>query len=153
MILHWSIHTMILHWFIHTMILYWSIHTMILYWSIHILMIYYTDLQCTCIHTPMILYWSIHTNDTTVELLIKDTLNKGHLTTRDTFLVPFWYFRVLNDPSTKDTFIKKDKFAGPNGVCYRGLHCILLCTSTYIDHSICYHDRTCYHEWTVEKLY
>ncbi len=47
--------------------------------------------------------------------LIKDTLNKGHLITRNTFLAPLWKFIMLNDPSTKD------KYAGPNGVHYRGV--------------------------------
>ena len=41
----------------------------------------------------------------------KDTpLNKGHLTTRaGTFLVPFWYFISFNDPTTKDTSIKRTR--------------------------------------------
>ncbi len=34
----------------------------------------------------------------------------------DTFLVPFWYFSMLNDPP------HKGKFAGPNGVHYRGVY-------------------------------
>ncbi len=51
-------------------------------------------LQCVCVCTMQY----------TVEfLIIKDILNKGHLTTRDTFLSHFDTFScMLNDPSTKD---------------------------------------------------
>ncbi len=35
-------------------------------------------------------------------------LNKGHLTTRDTYLVPFWYFITLNDPLNKGHLWIKD---------------------------------------------
>ena len=48
----------------------------------------------------------------TVEPLIKDTLLQGTLT----FRVAFWYFIMLNDPSTKDISTKKDRFAGPKCV-------------------------------------
>ena len=56
-----------------------------------------------------------------VNYIYSGTPYKGHLWIKDTsqqgtlFLSHF----MLNDPSTKDTSIKKEKFAGPNGVKYR----------------------------------
>ena len=60
----------------------------------------------------------------TVKLLISTPLNKGHLTTRDTFLVPFLYFIMLNDSSTMDNSIKRTNLQVPMVSVIEGLHCI-----------------------------
>ncbi len=51
---------------------------------------------------------------------------KGHLTTRGTFLVPFWYFIMLNDPSAKDTSIKRTHLLVRMVSVIEGFHCILI---------------------------
>ena len=73
-----------------------------------------------------------------VKPFIKTPLNKGHLTTRDTrFLVPFWYFindsSVFNDPSSKDTSIKRTSLPlVPMVSVIERLHCICYTLDLYL---------------------
>ena len=48
-----------------------------------------------------------------VQYMYSATPYKGHDTTRDTLLVLFRYFLMLNDPSTKDTSIKRTSLLVP----------------------------------------
>ena len=60
--------------------------------------------------------------------IYSETPYKGHLTTRDTFLVPFWYLIMLNDYSTKDT---STSLPVPMVSLQEGYHCIT-CTFVHV---------------------